>query len=742
MLKHLYEIPLMICFLLLVDVLSLSSQEKHVISRISEPIQLDGLVNERIWDTIEPLPMTMHTPNYGDSPTERTEVFMAYDNNYLYCAGRLYMKDPSNIQALSKKRDLFAGTSNWFGLILDTFNDKENAVAFFTTPAGVRIDLSVFGDAQTSVPNSMPVNTSWNTFWDVKTSQSEEGWFAEMRIPFSSLRFQEINGKITMGLIVWRWISPKNEQIIFPSIPQKWGMLSSWKPSQAQEIVLEGIPSKNPFYITPYALSGLGYSFDLNDEETEYLKDNDRKLDIGLDVKYGLTNNLTLDVTVNTDFAQVEADDQQINLTRFSLFFPEKRLFFQERSSNFEFNLGGPSQLFYSRKIGIHEGTPVQIYGGARVVGRMGPWDVGLLNMQTAPIDELASENFGVFRLRRQVVNPNSYVGGIVTTRVGTEETYNMAYGVDGIFRVHGDDYLKAHWAQTFEDTLENNLVSLNNSRISINWERRTQEGFAYNWSFSRVGDVFNPGIGFIFRDNYTRFGNQVLFGWIPENSFLTRHNVYFNGNAYLNNDDRTIESAELGPGWEYNGKAGYFGNVSIKMLHEDVSDSFSISDKVDVPDGEYTFYNFSGFFHSPMGYFINTMVMIDAGSFYDGWRFSLGLTPTWSISSDFELSGFYQYNRVSFSNRFQDLTAHIGRLRLLWMLSISVSFSAYVQYNSADDAVITNVRFRYNPREGNDLYLVYDEGYNTDRFREIPFRPHSNNRTILLKYSYTFNRN
>jgi hypothetical protein len=726
-----------VTILLIYQIPFVHAQDRYIMSRIQGSIKLDGLSDEDAWKGIEPFPMKVHIPNFGHPPSERTEILFGYDDKYLYAAGRLYVSDPSLIQSSSKKRDFMGGNSDWFGFIMDTFNDKENAVAFFTTPAGLRLDLTVFNDAQ----GRMPINKSWNTFWDVKTVRTDNGWFTEMRVPFSSIRFQETDGKIVMGLIVWRWIARKNEILTFPEIERKFGSWSIWKPSQAKEVVFQGIRSRKPLYVAPYLMTGFRRYFDLNDEETAYERIYNPAHELGLDVKYGLTSNLTIDVTVNTDFAQVEADNQQINLTRFSLFFPEKRLFFQERSSNFEFNLGGYSRMFYSRRIGIYEGKPVRIYGGARVVGRLGQWDVGFLNMQTAPVEDLSSENFGLIRIRRRVINPYTYVGGIVTSRLGTDGTYNVAYGVDGIFRLFEDDYLNVHWVQTFEDSLENDPVSFNPSRMSVNWVRRNVKGLGYNVSLSRSGRDFKPGLGFETREDYTRIGTKLLYGWLPgEESSLLNHNIYINGSVFLRNIDRGTESAKVGPGWEFSTKSMWGGEISVNLYYEDVPDTFSIDDRTEVPEGRYIFSGIKGSFMSPMGYLINAMVTLDAGSFYDGWRFSIGVMPTWSISSSLELSGFYEYNRVSFSSRNNELYAHIARVRALWMLNTSFSISAFVQYNGIVDEVIANVRLRYNPREGNDLYIVYDEGLNTERFREEPFLPRTSSRALILKYTYTFN--
>lgn len=711
--------------------------EPYLIQRVEGQVELDGLSDEPAWQNIKPLPLTVHIPNFRGQPSEKTDILVGYDDNYLYVAGRLYDSEPEKIQFPSKKRDDMKLNNDWFGLVIDNFNDNENGLAFFTSPSGLRLDMTVFGDGQ----GDFPVNQNWNTFWDVKTKRNEEGWFAEIRIPLSSLRFQDRDGRVVMGLITSRYIARKNEWIVFPAIPPNWGFWSPFKPSQAQEVVFEGLSSRKPLYFAPYVLGGLGQSFDLNDLETAYIQTDNTIGELGLDIKYGLTTNLTLDVTLNTDFAQVDADDQQINLTRFSLFFPEKRIFFQERASNFEFNFGGPNRLFYSRRIGIYEEQVVPIYGGVRLVGRINDWDLGFLSMQTAAIEDLPSENFGVFRVRRRIFNPFSYVGSMVTSRIGVDGSCNIAYGLDGIFRVFGDDYLTLMFAQTFENGKENNPLSLDPTRLRISWERRTIKGLGYDLSFSRAGEDYNPGIGFEMREDYSRLGNRLLYGWIPsEESWLLRHNIFLDGSVHFNNEDNSVQSADIGPGWYFDAKSGFFMNIAAKLYHENVEEEFSWEDEADVPAGQYTFYGLTSQLWTPRGRLFDMGGNFDIGSFYDGWRVSLGIQPRWSVSPELELSGFYQFNWIDFPDRNQKFLAHIARLRALVMLSTKFSAMAFIQYNSATGAVVANIRIRFNPREGNDLYIVYNEALNTDRYREIPALPYSSSRAIMLKYTYTFN--
>jgi hypothetical protein len=721
------------------------SNDPFKLPRIRGQVKIDGLIDESAWEGIKSLPVFMHIPTFGDPPTEKTEILIAYDDNHLYLAGRLYTSNPKDVQGTSKKRDDLSVSSDWFGVAIDTFNDKENALIFITTPTGLRLDMTVSNDAQ----GEFPINMSWNTFWDTAVSRNEKGWFAEIRIPFSSLRFQNKEGDVVMGLSAWRYMPRKNEVDIFPKIPNKWDW-GMFKPSQFREVVFKGIKSRKPIYLAPYLLAGYGQSFELNDMETAYQQSNDPVFELGLDFKYGLTSNLTLDLTINTDFAQVEADDLQVNLTRFSLFFPEKRLFFQERSSIFDFNFGEPNRLFYSRRIGIDEDeNQVPIYGGLRMIGRIGSWDLGFLSMQTAPTEELSTQNFSVFRIRRRIFNPYSYLGTMVTSKIGKNGTYNIAYGVDGIFRLFEDDYLRFNWAQTFDDEEENKFTSLNPARIRVSWERRTNDGLAYDLSYTRSGATYNPEMGFEMREDYTRFGNAIKYGWIPEEkSFLQRHNVFLTGFIFIRNEDQTTESAEIGSGWAFATKKGYWGQISFKHYYEDVTEGFSFEDEdeedeelsdPDVPIGQYKFYAMEAHLMLAMGKPLWSEANLYVGSFYDGWRLSLGMSPRWSVSPSLELSGTYQINRIKFPDRNKDFYFHITRLRILYMLNTKLSASAFIQYNNSSHEVITNIRLRYNPKEGNDLYLVYNEGLNTNRYRDFPTLPFRSDRTIMLKYTYTF---
>lgn len=713
------------------------SSDKLKLQRIQEKIQFDGKPDELAWQLIDSLPVTMHTPVFNGKSEQRTIIKIAYDDQFLWVSGQLFVNDPSNIKASSKKRDEMSANSDFFGIILDTYNDNENALGFFTTPTGLRLDAAISDDAS----SREPLNVDWNTFWDVKTTRDDKGWYCEIRIPFSSLRFQTVEDITEMGLISWRWSAHSSENVTFPSIDPKYGMWATWKPSVAQKVIFEKIKPSKPVYLSPYALIGHSNNNSLNDDESAYFNEKEFIRQIGGDIKYSITSNLTMDLTVNTDFAQVEADDQQVNLTRFSLFFPEKRMFFQERASIFNFNLGGPNNLFYSRRIGLDDdGNQVKIYGGARIYGRAGKWDLGFLNMQTAKSDELPSENFGVLRLRRQVINPNSYVGGMFTSRLGANGNYNIAYGLDGIFRVFGDDYLDVKFAQTFENDVKNELTTLKPTRARINWVRRSEKGLGYNFSFSHSGENFNPGVGFEIRDNYQALLTHVQWGWLPgEESILFSHSAGAQIMNFYNATTGELESSSFGPEWKFQTKKFLMATIQLKGMIENVKEEFSFSDEAVIPIGHYEFYGVEVMGMTPMNKKVYAELMVEGGQFYDGTRFSYTVSPYFNISSSFILSGTYQYDAIHFSKRNQEFKNHIARLKLEYMYSTKLSASTFVQYNTFDASFFGNFRLRYNPREGNDFYLVFNEIRYLKPELQIPNLPELANRTIMLKYTHTF---
>lgn len=732
--------------------LSTSLKDAVTIRKFDQLVSFDGIPDEKAWEEITPLKMVMHSPVFGKDPSENTDARIGYDDKYLYIGARLRYRDANMISSASLKRDYLGMGGDWFGLILDTYNDKENGLAFFTSPDGIRWDASIQRDAVVPMPNQMPMNISWNTFWDVITRKGPDGWSAEMRIPFSSLRFQDKNGEVRMGLIVNRWMPAWNETNLFPAIPPNWGPVSFMKPSQAQEVVLHGVKPSRPVYLTPYLLTGLESTNELNNTGTGYGRTDKPKFEPGLDLKYGLANNMIMDITINTDFAQVEMDDQQVNLTRFSLYLPEKRMFFLEQASIFDFSFGGNNNLFYSRRIGLSDyGDPVRIYAGARMTGRVGKWEMGFLDMQTAALmkknssgvveEILPSENFGVLRFRRQVINENSFVGSMLTGRIGVNGNYNLAYGLDGIFRIFGNDYVDLKWSQTYETGVKNSSTD-EHTRIAARWERRSKKGLGYYLGYSRSGIHFNPGVGFEMMDNFSSVRGNLTYGWLPaEEKRLYSHapEIRFMLMNYI--DDGSLMSFSIEPGWSFTTKSQWEGHFGVSNNIENLRDTLVLlEDEVYINPGEYNFVNFTGMVMTPASKPFYLIMRNTTGRFFDGNRFSLHIEPTWNVSKHLELGVTGNFDWLNFKSRNMSATNQILGVKAVYMLNTVFSFSSYVQYNTAVNEVMSNLRFRYNPREGNDLYLVFNEGRNTDLDRENPRLPVYSSRSLLLKYTYTFN--
>ncbi len=705
------------------------------LTRASGEIVVDGQLDDAGWKNIIPLTLVTQTPIFGEAPSEKTEALLTYDEHFLYLGGRLYETDAQGIMDNSKKRDALVANTDWFGLILDTYNDNQNALAFLTNPNGLRFDANITHDAF----GDFPINVSWNAIWDVAVTINTEGWFVEMKIPFSALPCQiNSDSKVIMGLICWRYIARKNETDIYPAIRNDFGMWSAWKPSLSQKVELSDIVPRNPLYLSPYVITGSEKSYHVDHTGTKYLASPSLKKDVGLDMRYGINSNLNLDVSINTDFAQVEVDDEQVNLTRFSLFFPEKRQFFQERSGIFDFDFGMDDKIFYTRRIGIDNGLPVRIYGGARLVGRIKAWDVGLLSMQTAETSSSPSLNHSVLRLKKRVINDNSDVGFILTSRSDFKNENNQTFGFDSRIRYSKGSFLNIKWAQTMASDVVNRLARVPSSRFWISSSSQNTVGFNHGFSLSYSGPDFSPILGFQARSDFKRMGGRFGYGWYaPDKSRILQHQILIRGSAYWSNQTGNLETLNPNLEYNYNFKKGSGGSLSVGFNLDEVNESFSLTNSIDIQPDKYTFPSLSWMHFTPPNYSLNFMSNLEVGPYYGGQKYTSELTLNYAASASLELSTSYNYNYLDFSPIIDRL--HVGRLKLLYMYSTKLSISSFVQLNSLEQNWLTNIRLRYNPKEGNDLYLVYNEDFNQQRERSTPTLPLSNQQSILLKYTHTF---
>lgn len=712
------------------------------LQRLTGPVTLDGISDEPAWDAIRPLPLVMYEPSFRGGSERQIELRVGYDDDAIWVAARFFHADPAAIRAYSLTRDRWSGDDG-FGILLDTFNDNENAMRFVGLPLGARMDMSITGDGQQeNGSGGGPRGSSWNTFWDLETRITDQGWFGEMRIPFSSLRFEaEADGSVVMGVMAYAYEPADGNRWTFPAIPST---APYTQVSAFQDIRLRDVSPRSPVYVSPYALAGRARTAVLNEAGTAFFAQTDPDYQFGGDLKLNPTPNLTLDLTVNTDFAAVEADQQQVNLTRFSLFFDEKRPFFQERAGIFDFQTGADrGTLFYSRRIGLADGLPIGILGGARLVGRVGSWDLGLIEMQTEADRGIPSENFGVLRLRRRVVNAGSFLGGMVTSRIDTEGLYNVTYGVDTQLRLVGDEYVTLKWLQTLQggnDLREGTPTGLDAGRIMLDWTRRRLQGFSYQNVFVWSGPGYEPGVGFELRRDFMRGQSDWNYQWFPgEGSRWRRVWLGMQSNAWYRNADDHVDTGQLRGFLTLETKPGLSVEVSSNTQYEDVVVPFDLSDEARIPAGSYWATEGSVRFMAPRGWAVRPNVTLTAGEFFDGRRLSLDNRINWPVNQYLELIGSWEWNRIRFEERAQEFDANLFALTARGALNTKFSVDVFAQVNSLDDRLTTNARFRYNFREGQDLWLVWNEALNLERtVLGLPRLPFEEARTMTVKYTHT----
>ncbi len=703
-------------------------------------LRLDGVIDDDIWAQSTPITNWYRLkPDEGAAPSQKTIMRLAYDRDAVYLAAEVFENNADAVLTRSLERDSYSNDQDGVCILLDAYNDNRTAVGFIVTPAGVRTDVTVANDAE----GGRGYDEEWDAFWDAAVAKNDDGWSAEIRIPFTSLRFVTRNNSVEMGLILWRYYARNSEYNVFPEIPNTW-QASAFKPSQALDIRFEGVRSRNPIYLKPYTLGGINQINLPNLDTTAYSFNRDWKRDVGFDLKYNLTSNITLDITANTDFAQVEVDDQQINTTRFSLFFPEKRDFFQERANLFVFRFpGGPHRLFQSRRIGIVDGKQTPILGGVRLTGRAGKWEVGAIEMQTGETviegDKFASENFGVLRVRREAFESGSFIGGMATTRTDFDGNHNVALALDSDVRFVGSQYIRVLLAQTLQDSVDAGRSKYG----AIVLQRRLRKGYSYGFSLSHFGPDFNPAVGFLPRRGINRIGMRNQYTWFPiSQSKVHSHNITHRGSSVWGNDvSKNLETFDHSLMWSTTFKSGARAGGGVGYRYEYLAESFSFGEIL-IEQGDYNFVMGRASLDSPSGGALQYRVEASVGGYWSGKRYNFEASPSMTFSENISLGLEYEFNRIEVDDvKFQ---AHLTRARLISAFSKALSINAFVQLNSEDQALGANVRLRYNPREGNDFYLVYNSSFNleTDPLDPRHARlPTTQTRTFLLKYAYTFVR-
>ena len=695
----------------------------------NDPIIDGNVINDKIWNSIFPITsMTQVTPNFGEPSSEKTEIRLAYTDRNLYVSVVGFDSDPSKIVVSDSKRDADLNDEDSFLFILDTYNDFQNGFLFGTNSDGMQYDAQIDNEGIGNFnPNSRQkggtlggTNVNWDASWEVKTIKGDFGWSAEFSIPLSSLRFLPGENK-TWGLNFQRNISKNSETSFWASLPLGFDIKRVSISGK-----LKGLDLKSPknLKIIPYTIGNASYQ--KLDNQTDVSVD----LDAGFDIKYSLTPGLTLDLTYNTDFAQVEVDEQQVNLDRFNLFFPEKRAFFLENAGQFSVGSPGEVDLFFSRRIGIgDEGQVVPIKGGGRISGKIGQTNVGILNMVTDEISDqnIYENNFSVARVNHDFNNSRSSLGVVY---VGKNEMgdsnkhYNNVYAIDGKLGLGKKADITGFFSKSDSPGIDSSDHSFK-LIANYNWD-----GWRINAGYTEVGEGFNPEVGFLMRSAFKK-PEFIVFKQIRLKDFgpLLEVRPHIAHRSYFDFQDRLVSSwTHIDNHWVW--PSGFEIHTGVNITSEGVFDAFKISD-VEIPSGEY--------YHNELQLYIksnpNTALSFTSrtviGGYYGGDRFLFSNNIKYRIGNKFNSTLNLDYTKLNLENG--DINALISGLRLSYSFSPKMYLQSLIQYNNVTNVTSVNTRFGMLQTANSGLFIVINFIKDSDWFDYI------NNRSISVKYSYQF---
>lgn len=686
---------------------------------------LDGVLDDAVWVEAPLIErFVQQEPHEGDPASERTEVRVVYDARNLYVGVRAFDSEPDGVIATEMRQDSdrLLEEDN-FQIILDTFKDSRSAYMFVTTPLGAKLDQQVFeeGEGGGRQGNSSNIVREWDGVWHVATRRTPEGWEAEIAIPMVTLRFPERDSQ-EWGINFMRNIRRKNEQVFWAPIPKAYGLT---RVSLAGSLTgLETLGRGMDLRIKPSVVGG-GRSV-----LSRGVVDNSFERDLSLDVKYGVTAGLNLDLTVNTDFAQAEADDEQVNLTRFALFFPEKREFFLENAG--QFNVGTTASmdrlanLFFSRRIGLSEtGAVVPIVGGARLSGKVGRNNIAVMDIQTGDHLERGGENFLVARYSRDVLG-RSKVGAIVINKEGNGQ-FNRTFGADISLAPTPSLSVLGFLARTATPGVTDGELG---GHLRAAWLDRSWNLYA---EYTDLQDNFNPEVGFVPRTGIRTSKFHIERNPRPGRFGIRMMQPMFNVTRTTDQNNRLLSRrlhTMLGTMFENGAYLNVFNNRYFERLDE----PFTVRTGVVIEAGAYEFSEWRFMFSSnPAGRFYQS-VGYAPQTFYDGTRRDMNASLGFRLTSRLATEAGYSRNDVDLPAG--DFTADVGSLRVDFALSPNMTLRTLSQYNSLSHQWSNSVRFNYTYRAGSDIYLVYD-----DLRRDVPGVPEFEDRHLILKVTYLLSR-
>jgi len=676
--------------------------------RLTEPLHLDGQLDEAIYRDNMPIDgFVQQEPREGQPATEATDAWIFFDNDNLYIGARNWDSHPERMVLNDMRHDSSNIIQNeQLTIILDTFHDKRNGFLFLVNALGGMLEETFVDERNNS--------RDWNTVWDAKTARFDKGWTVEIAIPFKSLRYQPGSGQ-TWGVNMNRIVKWKNEKTWLAPMPASYGT-GVFRVSKGADLVgLETPPLAKNVELKPYAIGGV-----TTDRTARPAVDNKRSKDAGFDMKYGITRGLTADLTVNTDFAQVEEDEQQVNLTRFSLFFPEKREFFLEGQGIF--NFGGQASnsasdtpiMFFSRSIGINRGRPQDILAGGRLTGKQGPYSVGLINIQTR--DEKTTgapaTNFSVMRVRRDILG-RSTIGALFTDRsAGIRNTgeHNDLFGVDGLFTFFQNVRVNSYVARSRTPGVRND-----------EWSYRGQLDYAadrYGAQFERlkVGEGFNPEVGFMRRLDFTKSYGYLRFSPRPaRGSALGRRirKFYYEGQYdYYQTGTGRLESRDGFVGF----KTEFQNSDNVQVVRSGYYDSlevpFRIASGVTLPVGAYHWGQTQISYSAGTQRRLSGTTTFTTGGYYNGTQRALSYRGRVAAATRLSLEPSFSVNWLDLAQG--SFTTKLFGTRVTSPLTPRMFASVLLQYNSSNSSFSTNARFRWEYQPGSELFVVFTEGRNT----------------------------
>jgi hypothetical protein len=673
--------------------------------RLSQELAFDGRLDEDVYEHERPnTGFVQQVPFEGQPASEKTDAWVLFDGDALYVSARCWDSTPPDQWVANEMRRDAAQLSqnDSFGVLLDTFGDGHDGVFFATNPLGALLDQQIT-EERTS-------NADWDPVWDVKTSRFEGGWSVEMRIPFKSLRYRPGASQV-WGIQLRRVVRRLNEWSFISAVPisaaGRDGSQGILRVSAAATLTGLEVPSgsKN-VELKPFALGKL-----TTDQAASPSFTNRTDASFGFDAKYGITQNLTADFTYNTDFAQVEVDQQQINLTRFSLLFPEKRQFFLEGKGIFDFGRTGGSVplLFFSRRIGLEDGHTVPIIGGGRLTGRVGPFSVGAINIQTEAEGEIASTNFTVLRLKRNVFRRSS-IGALYTGRsVSTSAAgANHAFGTDARLSFYENVNVNLYLAKTATPGVRGRDTSY---QLQFDYP---SDVYGLRLEQVAVERNFNPEVGFVSRGNFNRTFAEARYSPRPKSMPAIRQFTYEASLDYTRTADTgQLETREQLVSFETEfADSGRF-EFDVVDAHERLDEPFDISRHVSIPAGSYDWRHVEVAYTVAKQRRVNGTLMFRVGTFYDGDIRTVEISSARiEASPQLSVEPSLSFSRVTLPQG--SFRTAVPRVRTTYTLTPRMFVSGLVQFNSENDRVSTNVRMRWEYRAGSELFVVYSEDRDT----------------------------